>query len=327
MANLTLYVPFDFGTEQGYANWIITDGTASTIAIASGTHKQTFSGSFSYPTAVTYAGTVTATSYFNNNAEIYRITGLSHDLVTLSATVLQGQTMPSYAYLLNGNDTIIGSSGHDGLIGFNGNDNIQAGAGDDFVDGAAGNDTIDGGTGLDTAFWGGNRTAFTIARTTTGVTVTDTKGVEGTDTLTNVERLVFQDNAVALDVDANGIAGKAYRLYQAAFNRTPDAGGVGYWISAMDKGSSLEAVAQGFIASQEYKDAYGTGLNSHDLVTKYYQNILHRAPEQGGLDFWSGALDKGVSLASVLAAISESQENIDGTAKVIGNGFDYTLWP
>jgi hypothetical protein len=327
MAKLTLYVPFDFGTEQGYGNWVTTGGTASLISIASGTHTQTFSGAFTYPTATTFAGTVTATSYFNSNAEVYRITGLSHDLVTLASTVLQGQSMNSYAYLLNGNDTIIGSSGHDGLIGFNGDDNIQAGAGDDFIDGAAGNDTIDGGAGLDTAYWGGNRPAFTITRTTTGFTVTDNTGVEGTDTLSNVERLVFQDNAVALDVGADGIAGKAYRLYQAAFNRTPDAGGVGYWISVMDKGSSLETVAQGFIGSQEYKDAYGTGLSSHDLVTKYYQNILHRAPEQGGLDFWSGALDKGVSLASVLAGISESPENIDGTAKVIGNGFDFTLWP
>jgi hypothetical protein len=327
MANITLYAPFDFGAEQGFGSWLITDGTSSNTSITNGTQKQTFGGAFTYPTQTTFAGTVTSSSYFQNNVEVYRMTGLSHDLVTLATTVLQGQSMNSYAYLLNGNDTIIGSSGHDGLVGFNGNDTIQGGAGNDFLDGAAGNDILDGGTGLDAAFYGGNRTSFTITRGATSVTVTDRTGVEGTDTVTNVERLIFQDSGVALDVDANGTAGKAYRLYQAAFNRTPDAGGVGYWIGVMDKGSSLETVAQGFIASQEYKDAYGTGLNSHDLVTKYYQNILHRAPEQAGLDFWAGALDKGVATASVLASISESQENIDGTAKVIGNGFDYTVWP
>jgi Ca2+-binding RTX toxin-like protein len=327
MANLTLYAAFDFGAQQGYGNWLVTEGTSSSVTIATGGQKQTFTGSFTYPTPTTFAGTVSASSYFSNNVEVYRLTGLSHDLVSLASTVLQGQTQQSYAYLLNGDDTIIGSSGHDGLVGYNGNDTIRAGAGDDFIDGAAGNDTIDGGAGLDSAFWAANGSAITVTRTATGVTVTDRTGVEGTDTLVNVERLIFQDDAVALDVDASGIAGKAYRLYQAAFNRTPDAGGVGYWISAMDKGTSLEAVAQGFISSKEYTDAYGSGLSSHDIVTKYYQNILHRAPEQAGLDFWAGALDKGVALASVLSSISESQENIDGTAKVIGNGFHYTLWP
>jgi Ca2+-binding RTX toxin-like protein len=327
MANVTLYGAFDFGAEQGFGSWLITASSATSITITNGTQQQTFGGSFTYPTATTFAGTVTSSSYFQNNVEVYRMTGLSHDLVTLASTVLQGQSMNSYAYLLNGNDTIVGSSGNDGLIGFNGNDTIQGGAGNDFLDGAAGNDILDGGTGLDSAFYASNRSSFTITRGASSFTVADRTGVEGTDTVTNVERLIFQDLGVALDVDANGTGGKAYRLYQAAFNRTPDASGVGYWINVMDKGSSLDTVAQGFIASQEYKDAYGTGLSSHDLVTKYYQNILHRAPEQAGLDFWAGALDKGVSNASVLASISQSQENIDGTATVIGNGFDYKVWP
>jgi hypothetical protein len=326
MANLTLYKPFDFGAEQGFGNWVVTAGTSTSISIATGAQVQTFTGAFTYPTAATFAGTVTATAYFQNNVQVYSITGLSHDLVALASTVMQGQSMNSYGYLLNGNDTITGTSGRDGLIGFAGNDTIYGGGGDDYLDGAAGDDTIDGGTGVDTAFWAGNRGAFTIIRTSAGFTVADKTGVEGTDMLANVERLVFQDSAVALDVGADGVAGKTYRLYQAAFDRTPDAGGVGYWISVMDKGSSLETVAQGFINSDEYRKAYGTGLSNHDLVTKYYENILHRAPEQGGLDFWVGALDKGVSLALVLSSISESQENIDGTAKVIGNGFDYTFW-
>ncbi|MFZ6778033.1 DUF4214 domain-containing protein [Undibacterium sp. Ji83W] len=37
-------------------------------------------------------------------------------------------------------------------------------------------------------------------------------------------------------------AGKVYRLYQAAFNRTPDATGLGYWIHAMYKGSTIQRV-------------------------------------------------------------------------------------
>ena len=150
-------------------------------------------------------------------------------------------------------------------------------------------------------------------------------GAEGTDTVTGVERLVFADGGVALDVETTGLGAQAFRLYKAAFARTPDHGGVGYWMSAMDKGMKLVDVAQLFLTQNEYKEAYGAVTNNRELVTKYYENILGRAPEQGGLDFWVGVLDnKQASVAQVLASISESGENITGTAALIANGFDFT---
>ena len=57
------------------------------------------------------------------------------------------------------------------------------------------------------------------------------------------------------------------------------------------------------------------------LRVQYYENVLHRSTDQAGLDFWTGALDShAATSAQVLAAISESRENIDGTAALIGNG-------
>jgi hypothetical protein len=70
--------------------------------------------------------------------------------------------------------------------------------------------------------------------------------------------------------------GQAYRVYQAAFNRTPDLGGLGFWIGAMDKGVSLADVANGF------------------------------------------------TLPEVLVGISESPENQAGVIGVIQNGIGYT---
>ena len=86
----------------------------------------------------------------------------------------------------------------------------------------------------------------------------------------------------------------------------------------------MTAVAQGFIDSQEYREAYGSAMTNRELVTRYYTNILDRAPEQAGLDFWVEKLDSGVARADVLAGISESPENIDGSAALIANGFSYT---
>jgi hypothetical protein len=193
-------------------------------------------------------------------------------------------------------------------------------ANESFV-GTPGNDSIDGGAGIDVVTLSGNRSSSTLAKTASGWTVSSSAG--GTDILQNVERLKFSDATVALDIDGNG--GQAYRVYQAAFNRTPDAGGLGFWINTMDGGASLRSVAEGFVGSAEFKALYGTNPTNAQIVTKLYDNVLHRPGEAGGFNFWLGVLDsKAETLAGVLAAFSESAENQAGLVGVIGNGFIYT---
>lgn len=236
-------------------------------------------------------------------------------------TIAKGTTIRN-AYGGEGNDVLIANASGSTLHGMAGNDTLTGGAGNDVLDGGAGSDTVDGGSGFDMALYRGGRGNFTIVRTAAGFTVTDKTHTEGTDTLVNVERLSFDDEGYALDI--NGVGGEAYRLYQAAFNRTPDKGGLGYWISAMDKGVSLMDVAAGFVASSEFGSVYGTNPSNHDIVLRFYNNVLHRAPDAAGLDYWVGVLDsKAASLAAVLAGFSESPENQAGLAPIIGNGFDY----
>ena len=152
-----------------------------------------------------------------------------------------------------------------------------------------------------------------------------TKGSDGWlvngNLLKNVERVEFTDKIVALDID--GISGKAYRIYQAAFARTPDNEGLKYWINTMDAGHSLEAVAGGFIASEEFKTLYGDNPSNEAFVTKLYNNVLGRAPEQGGFDYWTGLLnDQKISNVSTLINFSESDENQLNVIGVIENGID-----
>ncbi|MES2900321.1 MAG: Ig-like domain-containing protein [Pseudomonadota bacterium] len=219
----------------------------------------------------------------------------------------------------------LGQAADDRLIGSAASDAIFGGEGNDRITGGAGNDVIDGGTGIDSAQYAGARARYSITHTTSGVLVADSTGSEGLDTLSGVERLLFGNEGFALDTGAGAIGGQAYRLYQAAFDRTPDLGGVGFWMNAMDRGSSLIAVAAGFVASDEYKALYPANLSNAELVGRYYLNILGRPAEQGGLDFWTGVLDKKLStVPEVLAAISESAENVALTASVIGAGFPYT---
>ncbi|MBB4082851.1 beta strand repeat-containing protein [Brevundimonas lenta] len=80
---------------------------------------------------------------------------------------------------------ILGTPNADTLNGTAGRDDIQAGAGDDLITGGGDNDTIDGGAGFDTAVFS-DGPAGVVSSNGVGVT-----GLDGSDSLTNVERLRF----------------------------------------------------------------------------------------------------------------------------------------
>jgi hypothetical protein len=207
----------------------------------------------------------------------------------------------------------------------NGSHLIRTFAGNDMIHGGAdhGYCKIDGGNGIDTLIYSGNRADFAINQAASGFTVTDNVGAAGVDTLLNLERIRFADATVALDIAGNG--GEAYRVYQAAFNRPPDSIGVGFWISMLDHGVSLESVATGFVNSDEWARIYGASPTNADVVNKLYTNVLHRAPDADGAAFWTHTLDtKAATLAQVLVGFSESQENQTGVIGVIGQGFAFT---
>lgn len=202
---------------------------------------------------------------------------------------------------------------------------ITGNTGNDVLTATSGNDAIDGAGGIDTVRYTGPAANFLITRTSNGATVQDNTGAEGTDTLVNVERLQFADKSIALDIAGNG--GQAYRVYQAAFDRKPDSSGVGYWISKMDAGAALVDVAGGFLESAEFKALYGSNPTVSEYVSRLYQNVLHRAGEQAGVDYWTNALNTGAqSKAQVLAGFSESTENQAAVIGAIQNGFEYTSW-
>jgi subtilisin family serine protease len=180
---------------------------------------------------------------------------------------------------------------------------------------------INGGAGVDTLQVSGLAANYVVTATSAGFTLTNQTD-NSVNTLQSVERIQFTDKAVALDIIGNG--GEVYRLYQAAFNRAPDKGGLGFWMGAMDNGKSLSDVASGFVNSDEFHKLYGTNPTNDQLVNAMYQNVLHRAPEKTGLDFWVSALEHGTTTTQLLTSFSDSAENIATMAKIIGQGFEYT---
>jgi len=187
----------------------------------------------------------------------------------------------------------------------------------------AGNQIINGKGGIDTVIMPGTASDYWIHRNADVLMIDGRVQPQGRHTLLGVERVQFDDRTLAFDFDGN--AGQAYRIYQAAFARNPDKGGLGFWIKAMDQGVSLADVSSAFVQSDEFKTLYSSASSNRAILEKMYDNVLHRAPDAGGLNWYLNLLDtKVITVAQALADISESAENKAALIGVMQNGFEYT---
>lgn len=130
-------------------------------------------------------------------------------------------------------------------------------------------------------------------------------------------------------LDATTWADDVYRLFQAIFDRAPDAGGFESWVTSLSNGMTFENVVDAFMASPEFQSTYGATTNVQ-FVTLLYQNVLDRAPDPGGLAAWTGALDAGADRAEVVIGFMGSPEFVTSTTPAVkahmqGLGLDDVL--
>jgi hypothetical protein len=150
----------------------VATGTAGAYskALAAGTQTVTFSGG-DLAAAVSFNVTMTV----GRNAMVDLI---GQSTVETSASLVAGSNVTKIIGLGNIGLSLTGNSLDNAIVS------------------ALGNDSIDGGAGTDTVVYSGNRASYTITQNANGtVTVT---GLEGTDTLTSVERAQFADQTVVL---------------------------------------------------------------------------------------------------------------------------------
>ena len=171
-------------------------------------------------------------------------------------------------------------------------------------------------------------TAFLVSINTGASQITDQVGQLGINNLVNIQRLQFTDTNVALDISPTQTAGSVYMLYQATFNRTPDAAGLGYWIAQVDKGANIiTTVAASFVQSPEFVAKYGANPSNASYVDNLYQNVLHRAGESGGVAYWNGQLNTGAATkAFVLEQFATLAEGAALVAPAIAHGIAYQQW-
>jgi hypothetical protein len=167
-------------------------------------------------------------------------------------------------------------------------------SGNDTFTSTTGNDTIDGGAGIDTAAYTAGRSNYTVTRTSTGFAVSS--GTDGADALTNIERLVFADTKVALDLDGN--AGTTAKILGAVFGATSVANKqyVGIGLSCLDAGwtyENLMAVAL---------DAAGAKTHAA-VVNLLWTNLVGSAPNSAQAAPYVALLDNGTYSPGFLGVI------------------------
>ncbi|MEO1510468.1 MAG: DUF4214 domain-containing protein [Planctomycetota bacterium] len=227
--------------------------------------------------------------------------------------------------VLEGNaasETISGLGGDDQIFGESGEDTIDGGDGDDALTGGADDDLIEGGDGLDTAIFSGPRGAYDFTLPLTPGDEFTISGPDGTDTLSGIERLRFDDLEI---VDTITIG----YLYEAGFGRLPDVtgeddpdveepqGGLDFWVDANRSGLSLGEIAEFFIVVDEFttraeafESRTGLDVDSNDGFIRFlYFDNLGRDGDQAGLDFWIRVLDgEARTRSEVLIEFAISEE-------------------
>ena len=177
-------------------------------------------------------------------------------------SIIENLTGSSFADKLYGNDAdnfILGGLGNDWLEGLDGNDVLVGGLGDD---------QLNGGGGIDTAKFEGSYDSYGTSSSQSAFVVTDKRSdVDGMDVLKNVERLMFLDKSVAIDLE--GHAGKAVKVIGAVLGKeavkNPEFVGIG--LSYFDNELSYSDL--GLFALN------AVGASSNDaIVSKLWFNLV-----------------------------------------------------
>ena len=120
----------------------------------------------------------------------------------------------------------------------------------------------------------------------------------------------------ATNVIAHPAEGQIFRLYEALFNREPDAEGFTAFTNALQSETlTIEEIAAEFVAGDEFQAA-SADLSNADFVELIYANALPGNTDEVGRAAFTAALDSGeLSRGDVVAEFIESKEFIEVTAE------------
>ena len=247
-------------------------------------------------------------TYYLNNIESIGIHTLNMDQRTIAKDITIYRLTTDNFYLTTAdeaNQTYLGSDYNDKFIA------------------QAANDSFVGGNGMDLLVTNTHSKTNTIVYQNQMITLTNKVGSLGIETLSSIESIQFTDFTLDTYTLARTSTLNASQfeilieLYIASFNRAPDIAGLVYWGSRFADGMNIADIAKSFFDQPETIAAYPATMATTDFVTKVYNNILNRAPDNAGLTYWVNELNTGhVGKNTFLLAI------INGAFATTGNATD-----
>ena len=235
------------------------------------------------------------------------------DLATsnyLGLAINQNSLANGHIYKANfGGDDLFGSSGADTFYPRDGVDNI------------------DGGAGFDTVIFNGPSSNYQLGFSNGAWTVRDKTGANGTDTVTNVERLQFANKTVITDSTIPGsytdLPESLWHFCIVAFSAAPGVEYMNQMADAFRGGLSVQTIVDVFTSKSQFTDVYPTSLSHLNMATALVNNVVKgsasAAVKQGAITDIVGALDAGWTVGKMIYTVFGNLANQPQTDATWGN--------
>jgi hypothetical protein len=93
------------------------------------------------------------------------------------------------------------------------------------------------------------------------------------------------------------------QLYVAMFGRAPDSLGLSYWTQQIAGGKTFAQVAQDMFNVDPARTYYPLSATFGENIARFYNFVLGRPADQGGLDYWTAQLTAGKTYGEVFTNI------------------------
>ena len=210
----------------------------------------------------------------------------------------------------------VGSDFDDLLIGNSASNHLTGGTGDDTFVGGAGDDVMLGGAGIDRVIFRGALGQYELGALPSGVMTSGNVLGEGLDVLGAIERLVFTD--VSLAVDMTGNAGFVARVFAAVFGEEMlvHRGGVGKALDIVDSGNYTEEEMMQMALDAQL----GPGASNAAVVDLLYTNVVGHPPSAQVRAHYVEILESGEMTQAELGLMAA---DIIGIPDIAANGLIY----
>ena len=202
---------------------------------------------------------------------------------------------------------LVGSATANTLSGTGGNDKLE---------GLAGNDTLDGGSGTDTALYSASRASYTLTKSGAGFKIAALSAADGTDTVTNIERLQFSDAKLALDTGVSAAAGKSALLIGAVLGKASLTNKtlVGELLTFFDTGATLRDAAT-VLVNNHIMDSLAGSSSTDAYVNLIYKAVVGQAATPSATAELAAYINGGtytkIEFLAVAAELPLNQTNVD----------------